>query len=269
MGYSNDSGYTPTSIESIMSSIMAGINTQFGTAYTTETFVGTNFYKYFYALAQRMQENEVKTSEIFLSLQQYFDVTNEAISRPVVTSPGLIEKLEEEGYTASVKAMIDADAGKINICVDTDEDADDYADVKLAINTIIKDSTVAGAVTQGTESSTIVLSNGQSFAFKYHLPNRIEVDLRLTLTLSENNQNVILSAEDVKEILIANVLARYKLGKDFEPDRYFAQSDAPWAGAVLLEWSDDSGVNYHDEIYEADYDDLFEIDLARIHLVEA
>ena len=38
--------------------------------------IGTNFYKYFYALAQRIQTNEIKTSEIFLKLQDYFKYTN-------------------------------------------------------------------------------------------------------------------------------------------------------------------------------------------------
>ena len=33
---------------------------------------GTNFYKYFYALMQRLQENEIRTSEIVLKIQQYF-----------------------------------------------------------------------------------------------------------------------------------------------------------------------------------------------------
>jgi len=49
------------------------VNTQFGQSYTMDTFIGTNLYKYFYALAQLLQENEVKTSEIFLKLQQYFN----------------------------------------------------------------------------------------------------------------------------------------------------------------------------------------------------
>jgi hypothetical protein len=73
MGYANESGYTPQTIDQIMEAFRTAINTQFGTTYTTESFVGTNFYKYFYALAQRVQENEVKTSEIFAKLQDYFN----------------------------------------------------------------------------------------------------------------------------------------------------------------------------------------------------
>lgn len=387
MGFSQNEGYIPTSIDVIMLSIMTNINEQFGTSYTSETFVGTNFYKYFYALAQKYQENEVKTSEIFEKLQEYFAVTNERILRPVVTNPGVLEALEASDYVASIKEPISADAGKIYICVDeddgehaignititsyanlvsgtddsvgvngttftaqvgavtlgqttfqaatsnaatatslaaqinahatvslvvraravgavvhlravqggtagnsialayTDNDTNvgatksgtaftggtanaDYADVRLAIATIIMNSTVAGCVTQGSESETIALSNSQSFAFKFCLPNRIPIELKLTTVLSDNNQSVILSPEEQKQILLDNIAERYYLGKDFEPQRYFNLIDAPWAASVLLEWSNDSGSTWYDDIYEAAFDDLFEAALEDITLVE-
>lgn len=276
MGYAQESGYTPQTIESILEAFRTNINSQFGTSYTAESFVGTNHYKYFYAAAQLYQQNEVKTSEIFAKLQQYFAIINALISRPVNTPPGIVEKMGVEGYVASVKKMIDADAGKINICVDTDDTADDYVDVKLAICTLISQITVLGCVTQGTESEAIVLSNGQSFDFKYHLPNRIPVGLRLTLTLSENNQSVIAAPDDVKINLVANIAARYALGKNFEPEKYFSITDAPWAAQILLEWTDDVTAGeidptptWHSTVYDAAFDDLFEVDLARVILVEA
>lgn len=388
MGYANENGYTPTTIETMMSSVRENINTEFGTSYTAETFMGTNFYKYFYSLMQRSQENEIKTSEIFAKLQQYFRVTNERISRPVVTNPGLIEALETNGYIASVKKPIDADAGKVFVCVDVDdgghasgivtitsyanlisgtddtitvgatvftaqsgaatpgdatfqadgsnsltaesladqinahatagvlvkatavgavvtiraihggeagnsialeyddndtnvgatvsvatleggtEPEEDYEAIRLDICTIIKDSTVAGIVSQGTEEEAIVLSNGQSFDFKYNLPNRIPVLLRLTITVSENNQVVILTPEETKDILIANIAAEYRLGRNFEPQRYFSVDDAPWASNVLLEWSINDGGSYFSTVYDAEYDDLFEFDIGDVELVE-
>ena len=269
MGFAQDNGYTPEDIAAIMSSLREGINAQFGTTYTVDNFAGTNFYKYFYALAQRIQSGEIKTSEIFTKLQQYFVITNEKISRPVVTSPGLIEKLETEGYIASLKPMIDADAGKISVCVDVDDADPDYAATKLDICTIIKDSTVAGCVTQGDQVESLTLTNGQSFDFKYALPDRVEVLLRLTVTLSENNQVVIKSPEDQKQALIDNIAAKYRLGKNFEPQRYFSVVDAPWAESVLLEWSDDDGANYHSTVFNAEFDDLFDVLLENIELVEA
>lgn len=395
MGYAQESGYTPTDIDTIMASIMTNINTQFSLspAYTMETFVGTNAYKYFYALAQKYQQNEVKTSEIFIKLQTYFDQINARISRPVVTSPGIVEKLGVEGYVASVKPIVNADAGKVSICIDvddgenatglititdfaklvsgtddvvtvagqaftaqtgaatlgtatfqaatsnkltaaslaaqinshtainatvkaraagpkvtitalaggtagnaitlgyTDNDTNvgatksgttlsggtangDYNDIREEICTLISQMVVAGVPTQGTETEAIVLTNGQSFDFKYYLPNLITTHLRLTITLSENNQVVVGDPDDIKQLLLDNINARYRLGRNFEPQRYFSVVDAPWAASVLLEYSFNYDSDYESDatwasaIYDADYRDLFDINLENILLVE-
>lgn len=269
MGYANDSGYTPSTIDAIMDDIRLSINTQFGTSYTSENFVGTNFYKYFYAIAQKCQENEIKTSEIFLKLQGYFAEINAMISRPVTTPNGFIEKMGLEGWLVSMKSPSPSDAGKIHICVDVDELGVTYAADKLEICQLIAANTAAGMVTQGSEVESITLTNGQSFDFKYNLPNRLTTLLRLTLTVSENNQNIILSPEDTKLLLMENISNRYALGKNFEPQKYFSTTDAPWAESVLLEWSTDAGSTWSDLVYDAAYDDLFEIALEDITLIEA
>lgn len=395
MGYAQDSGYTPVDINTIMTSLMNNINNQFNItpAYTMETFVGTDFYKYFYALAQELQKNEVKTSEIFQKLQVYFNLINARVARPVVTSPGIVEKFLNEGYVASVKPMINADAGKIHICVDvndgvhaegnfeitsyanlvsgtddsvtvgatvftaqtgaatpgagtfqaatsnaatalslatqinahatagslvkarvvgnkvllralhggtggnaialayTENDSNigatksgttltggannaDYTDLKEEICTLISQITVGGTVTQGTETESIVLSNGQSFDFKYFLPNLLTVHLRLTITLSENNQVVVGTPDDIKQKLITNINSKYRLGRNFEPQRYFSIVDAPWASQVLLEYSFDydpsspGGETWASTVYDSDYRDLFDVKLDNIILVE-
>lgn len=268
MSFSKENGYTPVSFETIMTYLMNGINTQFGTSYTAESFEGTNFYKYFYTIAQRIQENEVKSSEIFLKLQNYIDYINARISRPVNTNPGIVDRFLKEGYTASVKPMIEADAGKIHICVDVDDAAVDYATVKAAICLLISQITVAGGVTIGTESESIVLTNGQSFDFKYNLPNRIPILIKLTVTLSENNQIAVGNPDDTKMKLLNNILSRYKLGKNFEPQRYFSQSDTPWASMVVLEYSTDDGVSWSTSVYDAEYDDLLTFGLEDITLIE-
>lgn len=276
MGFSQENGYTPLTFEALMLIVMNGVNSQNGTTYTAESFIGTNWYKFYYPLVQRLQQSEVTTSQIFLFLQQYFSITNERLSRPVTTSPGTIEKLLAEGYVASTKPIGDSDAGKRYICVDVDDAADDYATTKLDICTLISECTVGGVVTQGDQVEAIVASNGQSFDWKFSLPNRIPVGLRLTIVTSENNQTVIKTPEEVKAILLANILAKYKLGKNFEPQTYFSVVDAPWAASVLLEWTDDvtdgeidETPTWHDEIYDAAFDDLFEFDLALISLVES
>lgn len=269
MTFAVENGYAPRSISDLMALVRAGVNQTLSTSYDEDTFVGTNLYKFYYALIQRLQENEVRTSEIVLKLQQYFRETNEAIVRPNTTNPGLIDYLTAAGFLASVKEPIEADAGKVFVCVDLDDGADDYDEKKLEVCGIIRDSVVAGVVSQGDEVETLALSNSQSFDFKFNLPDRQAIELRLTLTVSENNQFTILGDDEVAQILFDNVNARYRLGLAFEPQRYFSVLDAPWCAAVLLEYSTDGGSMWSDDIFDAEYDDLFEFELADISIVVA
>ncbi len=391
MSFSSDSGYIPLTIADMMESIRVNVNAQFGTTYTTDTFLGTNFYKHFYSLIQDLQRNEIKTSEIFLRMQEYFNITNESIQRPNTTHPGIFDYFKSKGYFVSTKPPEDADAGKAFICVDvednhargkvtitnyvnlvsgtddsitvgatvftaqsgsvtpgagtfqaatsnastaaslvsqinshatagtlvtaqligdevwlraksggttgnsialayTDNDTNvgatvsgatltggralaegekDYDVVKGEICNIVKDCVVAGVISQGSEVEAITLENGQSFDFKFNLPDRIPILLRLTTTLSENNMFSIKSPLEVAQILFDNINSRYKQGKNFEPQRYFSVVDAPWAAMVLLEWSDDDGGNWHDEVFESEYDEVFTFDLGDIEIVES
>lgn len=388
MSFALDAGYLPITIPDMMEVIRANVNAQFSTTYTTETFLGTNFYKYFYALIQRLQENEIKTSEIFLRMQEYFNITNEKIQRPNTTHPGIFDYFESKGYFVSTKPPEDADAGKVFICVDvvdnhargtitissyanlvsgtddsitidatdftaqtgtvtpgaatfqasisnaataqslasqinshptigdlveawvignivyvralalgtagnsialdyTDNDTNvgasvsaatllgganletgdsDYDDTRIAVCEIVRDCVVGGVVSQGTEQQDITLTNGQSFTFKYNLPDKIPILLRLTTTLSENNEFTIGSPDDVKQKLFDNINAKYRLGKNFEPQRYFSVVDAPWASEVLLEWDDGSG--FTSDIFDADYDEVLTFELTDISIVE-
>jgi hypothetical protein len=267
MSFAEDQGYLPATAFDLMELVRAGVNDQFGTTYDADTFAGTNFYKYFYALIQRLQENEVRTSEIVLKLQQYFAETNEDIARPNTTHPGLFDYFDAAGFLVSSKRPEAADAGKLYVCVDVDDTADDYDAKKTQICTILKDIVVAGVVTQGTESLAIALSNDQSFDYKFSLPDRIPIELRLTITQSSNNQFAILTDEEVAQLLLDNITARYRLGLNFEPQRYFSLIDAPWAATVLLEWSDDAGANWHSTVSANDFDELFEFDLGDISVV--
>jgi hypothetical protein len=361
MGFAQDTGYVPSTIGQLMEVVRENVNIEFGTSYTQTNFIGTNIYKYFYALVQELQNNEVKASEIFLKMQQYFDVTNERVLRPNTTHPGIYDYFLLNGYLSSTKPPADVDAGKLYVCVDVEDnharglveitsyanlvsgtddtiavgatvftaqsgaatpgdatfqaatsnddtaaslavqinshatagalvyawaieakvyirallggtsgnaidliyddndsnvgatvsgatllggvavsdEIEEYDDVKLELCELVKDCCVGGVVSQGTEVETLVLSNGQSMDFKFNLPTRIPVGLRLTLTTSENNLFAIGDPADVRDLLLANIAASYKLGKNFEPQRYFSIANAQWAGQVLLEWTDD------------------------------
>lgn len=268
MGFSSSAGYSPLSVAQLMEIVRENVNTQFGLSYDESSFLGTNFYKFFYALVQRLQENEVKTAEIFLKLQEYFDITNEKILRPNTTAPGILDYFQARDYFVSVKPPETADAGKIFVCADVDDAAPDYADTKLEICQILKECVVGGVVTQGTEVEAITLSNSQSFDYKFNLPTKIPVLLKLTVTLSENNEFAVQSPEWQKQRLADNIAAKYRLGRNFEPQRYFSIVDAPWASQVKLEWSDDAGMNYFTTVYDAEYDEVFTFDLTDIEVIE-
>ncbi len=267
MGFAQDSGYTPASFEEIMSFIREGVNTQFSASYTEETFVGTNWYKYAYQIAQRVEQGEIKTSEIFQKLQLYIQLTNERIQRPSVSYPGLIESFEANDFIASVKPPEEVDAGKIFICVLLDDAADDYAEKKLEVCNLIKDFVAAGMISMGTEVESITLSNGQEFDFKFNLPVKTPILLRLTGTKSRNQVLTVPADEVIRQQIFDNVNARYRLGWDFEPERYYGVSDALWANDVTLEWSDDDGANWHPEVFVAEYTDLYTFGLEDISVV--
>jgi hypothetical protein len=386
MSFAEDAGYIPTTIPELMALVREGVNEQFGTDYDADSFLGTNFYKFFYALVQQLQLQEVKTSEIVLTLQQYFETTNEVITRPNTTHPGILDALEGASFIASTKKPIEADAGKLYVCLDlskgdraegtatitsyanlvsgtddsitvgatvftaqagaatpgdatfqaatsnaatalslanqinshatagelvrasvvaavvtirakaggtagnaialayTDNDTnvgatvsgaflaggtdnEDYDADKLEACTILKDSVVAGVVTMGTETETIALSNDQSFDWKFYLPDRIPVKLRLTIDVSDNNQFSILTDAEVAALLLENLTARYRLGLNFEPQRYFSILDAPWAASVLLEYSEDGGGTYASTVSALEFDELYDFALEDISIV--
>lgn len=267
MSFELDNGYIPASIETIISQIRLGINEEFETDYTEDNFVGTNFYKYAYAIAQRISEGEIKTSEIFQKIKEYINLTNQMIQRPVATNQGIVDRFKTAGYIASVKKPVEIDAGKVSICVDVDDTADDYPENKIEICTIIQNSVSLGMITQGDQTESLVLTNGQSFDWSFFLPDRIETFLRLTITTSENNQVLIADPDDTKNLLLTNIADIYRLGKNFEPQRYFTVNDAPWSSQVLLEYSFNES-DWFTAIFDADFDELLEVPLENVTLVE-
>lgn len=267
MSFAEDTGYVPTSFAAVMEAVRIRLNAAFGTNFTADSFVGTNWYKYFYTLVQRLMENETKTSEIFLKLSQYISTTNQSIQRPSVSFPGLIDSFASKGYVVSLKPNLLVDAGTMSICVDVNASDPNYAAIKLELATNIKNFVAAGMVSLGTQVQSIVLSNGQAFDFKYYLPTYIPVKLRVTLTTSDNTLIPTPSDVEIRTELYTNAKMRYRLGWDFEPQRYFNSSDAPWAATVLVEWSSNGGSTWNSTVYEADFKDLFTFALSDVTVV--
>jgi hypothetical protein len=267
MSFSSQNGYVPVSMGEIMNFIRENVNTVFGTDYAEADFVGSNWYRFSYVIAQRMLESENKTAEIFTKLQDYIASTNERIQRPSVSYPGLVDSFEANGYLISVKENDVEDAGTLSVCVDVDGEHEDYAATKVDICNLLKDFVVAGTVFTGDQVESVTLTNGQSFDFKYHLPDETPILLKLTLTISDNNLITVPDDETVRDLLYSRLQSLYRVGLDFEPQRYFSTAQAPYASTVLLEYTVDDGENWLSSVYDADFDEKFTFDLDDLQVI--
>lgn len=267
MTFLQDEGYLPQTIDELMSLLRENLNIQFNMNYDENTFAGTNWYKYIYAAAQLMQRNEIATSEIFVKLQQYISETNERIQRPSVSYPGLIDSFLANGYVISVDPQTNTNKGEISICVDVDSNGPDYAAEKLKICNLVKQFVAAGVTSQGDQVESIVLDNGQSFDFKFYLPTVKPTRLELTIAESDNNLLTVPSDEDIRFLLLENLRDRYRMGWDFEPQRYFNTKDAPWASNIQIRYSFDDGSSWNTIVYDANFKDLLTFSLEKIDVI--
>lgn len=253
MAFNTEYGYVPESVDSIISRLIPYINTQFGTSYTDESFQGTNFYRFAYAIAQAMSVTEVDTGEIYNKLQDYFRATNETIITPKTPIEGLISVFNDADYEVSFDIST---AGTLGVCVNVDPNGEDYADQKAEIVSILALNTVAGLVFTGEEDGDYTFTNGQSFTFSFDTPDVIDTLLRVTVTISENNTTRIFSQAEIRDIIDTNIKAKYQLGNDFEVLKYLTTVDLPFAGEILFEYSINDGSTWETEIYDAAYTDL-------------
>lgn len=268
MPFNDESGFTPDSFNDIMTRLREGINSKFSVNFTEEDFVGTNFYKFSYTLAQEVLAREIEFSEAYAKLQDYIRAQNINLAAPKTPVEGLIAAFKDEGYIISVRPMTLATAGKIGVCVDVDSEAEDYAEKKQSILSLLNTYTVGGIYFDGTESGNVVLSNGQSFPFAFYTPIKYEAYLKLTISLSTNS-NILKDDDDaIKQILLKNLAELYALGRNFEPDRYFnIYRDAQYASSVKLEWKTTAEGTYSDAVFAADFRDLFTFSSDRIEVI--
>lgn len=269
MPYSTENNYTPESFNDIMTRFMQGVNSRFGTNYTLESFVGTGWYKFFYPIAQNILTVENLFAETYVKLQDYIRTTNETIAIPKTPREGLIKTFADRGFLVSLEPQTLANAGVLGVCVDVDPTAEDFATTKQTILDILRDYTVAGLAYHGAHEGTSRLSNGQDFSFAFDTPTRKAAYVKLTVTLSQNTNLVADNEAVIKQKLLANLAELYKLGNNFEPEKYFTISrDAPYASAVSLQYSfTGADASYTSTIYEADFKDLLEFDSSRVWVV--
>lgn len=374
MAFDLENGYQPRTFEEILEDIVEEINTQFGTSYDTETIVGTEFYKFFYAGIQLVMQAESYTAQIVAEMTDYIRTSNEKINLPKSTINGFIAGLkdsEENGGLAldsTIKNIVDSDeAGYMFCCVDandgehakgeititnyanlvsgdddeitigattfvaqtgavtegdatfqasisnqataesladqinahavaktvvraiaigsvvklraihggiagnsialsyTDNDSnvgasvsganltggndnEDYANLKAEIITRMHNWLTAGLYYQGTETGTKTAINGQTFNYAYYLPTPIDILVRITVQPSLNSLSPVLNENQIRDIFNANFSNLYKLGLNFEPEKYLEISrDLPFASDILLEYSEDDESTWSSE----------------------
>ena len=255
MPYSNSQGYVPRTATEIMEALRLNMNDVLGTDYTTSEFSGTNFYKVIYPVMQEIMATENNLSIIFSKLVDFIDKTNESINAPAVVRDSIIRKINELGVDCSLKQLDPAEAGNIFLCCDLNPADDNYSYLIDRIGNIMLENISAGTVSNGSVSVNKRLENGQVETFKFELPTKTAILLKLTLQISRNNDQYIPTDSEAKEILLNNLNKYYKLGNDFEPEKYAEiNRDFPCCSEVILEYSLDNGTTWTDAVAQLSYD---------------
>jgi len=135
-----------------------------------------------------------------------------------------------------------------------------YATTKQAIIDKMASWLTAGLFYNGTETGTKTALNGQTFTYKYALPTLIDVLVRITVTTSANAKTPILNENQIRDIFDANFALLYRLGLNFEPEKYLEIArDLPFASNILLEYSEDAGSTWDTTPRTMAYDEKINI----------
>lgn len=255
--YSIENGFIPRTFNQIMNELMGNININFGLNYTEENFIGTNFYKFCYSIAESIVEQDVMTQNIYEHYLNYVTNVNLKINTPVCTIDNLLEKFDAEDIEVGFMENDDTNCGTIYMSVNLDESGNTENEQK--IGQILSENTSAGTAFVGTKSVDIALSNGQAFTYKWELANLIPAQIKITFTLSDVETG-ILTEQEVKDKFIEMVTASYRLGNNFEPQRFCNVNIYPFASECLLEYSLDSGSTWLTDVYVSNYDDKLTFD---------
>lgn len=256
MTYSIINGYSPRSYESILSACVEIVNDEFGTSYTTQNFVGTNLWKFLYTTIQGLMTVENNIAELGVKMQDYIRTQNEELIIPRSSVDGIMQAIKDElGLISSIKPIeSSANAGLVYLAVDVDNTADNYAETKQKILNLLHENMGAGLFYNGTETGTVTATNGQAFNYAYSLPTAVNMKIKITVTVSENNTLFIETPIEIKKKFMDNFNSFYRLGYDFEPQIFLCTDrDLPFAGAIDIEYSTDGGTNWASSVWQSAY----------------
>jgi hypothetical protein len=242
-------GYQPRTFAELLEDYVAEYNAQYGTSYDTTSIVGSNAYKAGYTAIQLVMQAEANFAEISAKLLDYIRTSNEKITLPKSTISGFVAGLLAPvadgglGLISTIKDITDpAEAGYMFLVVDTDPLASNYATIKQGIIDRMHNWLTCALYYNGTETGTKQAVNGQNFTYKFALPTKIDIKVKITITSSKNAKTPILNENQVRDIFNANLAKFYQLGFDFEPEKYLEiNRDLPFASNILLEYSENAG----------------------------
>lgn len=249
MSWDLTNGYKPRTFDELLQAYVDEINNQFSTSYDTTSIVGTNFYKAGYTAIQLVMQAEAKFAETYVKLTDYIKTSNEKVMLAKSTISGFIAGLlasEEDGglgLISTIKDITDpAEAGYMYLVVDTDPLATNYATIKQAIIDRMHQWLTCALYYNGTETGTKMAVNGQNFTYKFALPTKVNILVKITITKSKNAKTPVLNENQIRVIFDNNFASLYRLGLDFEPEKYLEiNRDCPFASNILLEYSENSG----------------------------
>lgn len=256
MSYSVTNGYSPRDYETILTQCVGIVNQEFGTNYTTQSFVGTNLWKFLYTTIQGLMTVENNIAELGVKLQDYIRTQNEALIIPRSSADGIMQLIQDSfGLVSSIKPIEQStDAGQIYLAVDVDSTADNYATTKENILNALHQNMGAGLYYHGTETGSITASNGQQFTYAYELPTEQALKINIQVKISENSTLLVETPTAIKNKFLANFAELYRLGFDFEPQSFLCiDRDCPFASQITITYSTDGGSTYSSGVLQSTY----------------
>ena len=219
-------------------------------------------YEIAYANAQRDNQNAVIMQQgLQLTLDSISEI-NESIKRPAVLHSRVAERFAEEinavtgePYVATIRVADLATKGIVAICVDYTPAATENTQIA---NLIVNEMLPAGQFMEGTESESVVISNGQSVLAQWKPPVNHDIDFKITLTVDANSSHPVDTAEVIAERFLENFNAQNPMGQDITPDTYYQiVRDAPWASEIVTTYDIDTSGTYVGTITPSNFDDKY------------
>lgn len=268
-------GYSKQSFNELLAVLTSAINDQFGTNYTVESIIGSNHFKSFYGGLQLVMETENKINDLQVKIVDYIRTVNDSISAPISSADGTIRYFKDNlGLDVALRPITDVSlAGKPAIAVDIDPTTADFNSRKQQIFDALRISQTEGLYWYNPstepanneyrgESSAL---NGQAFPFAFFTPVATPLYVRITITRSRDNLAYQLNTAQIEQIFRDNFAKQYKIGRDFEGERYLSICDVESAADVKVEWSTDNST-WTEGVREMSFDS--KITIAGITVVE-